>query len=240
MRFPFEVQPAEFVMRPNRFLIVARLANGGTIRAHCPDPGRLGELLVPGAILFVSSAPPGGSRSTTHTARLVKAPGGQLVSLDSTLANRLFQEALEAGALAPFLDAEGVRAEVPLPTAAPGRVHSRIDFAISMAEGRTCWVEVKSATLVEGGVARFPDAVTARGCRHVEELTALVRTGGRAMVCFVVQRPDAVALEANIERDPAFARALAEGVSAGLECHAWVADLSLTSATIVREIPVRL
>ena len=90
---------------------------------------------------------------------------------------------------------------------------------------------MKSVTLVEDGVARFPDAVTARGRRHLLELIDLKRQGERTAVIFVVQRPDARHVEAHRGADPAFADALAAAAAAGVELYGWTVRIGLTEAT---------
>lgn len=125
-----------------------------------------------------------------------------------------------------------------MPVRHEGGVRSRIDFRLVDSNGRPCWVEVKSATLVEGRTARFPDAVTARGKRHVDELAALAQQGERAAVVFIVQRPDADRLTPQWEADPAFSQALADAINAGVECYAYTCMLTLTEVTLTRAIPV--
>lgn len=106
-------------------------------------------------------------------------------------------------------------------------------------DGSLTWIEVKSATLVEEGVARFPDAPTARGARHVAELTALVRGGlGRAVILFVVQRADAVRLEPHWVRDPVFAAALVDAEAAGVRLCAFTCTLSTEVIELADAIPV--
>ncbi len=237
MRFSFVTEPAEFVERPNRYVVTARMSSGELVRAHCPDPGRLGELLVRGARVHLSRTPKIGRR-TTHELRFVEHPeSGTLISLDSRLANALFREALEERRFSPFDAWSDLRAEVPSPYHL-GRIRSRLDFALMDRNGDALWIEVKSATLVERRCAYFPDAVTERGRRHLEELTAIQRAGERCAVCFVVQRPDADLLRPQWDRDPAFAQALAEAEAAGVLLRAFSSDVALDEARIRQPIPV--
>jgi sugar fermentation stimulation protein A len=241
MRFPFTTQPAIFLERPNRFLVTARLhASGAIIQAHCPDPGRLCELLLPGALVHVSKAADT-RRKTAYDLRFVEHPEhGQLISLDSRLPNAIFREGMEMEFFAPFRGARSVEREVTLPAANHGQVHSRIDYRLVDGEGRTCWIEVKSVTLVEDGCALFPDAVTARGRRHVLELAGLVKQGERAAVVFIVQRPDADRFMPQWVTDLDFAEALAQAHRAGVEIYAYTCALTLHSVTLERQIAVNL
>lgn len=242
MDFSFVTEPADFVERPNRFRVHVRLHSTGTVvAAHCPDPGRLRELLRPGAVVHVSRAG-NPARKTAYDLRFVEHPdNGQLVSLDSRLPNALFREALAAGIFPSLAAPRTVAAEVPLPVRGPetpAGIHSRIDYRLVDADGVICWVEVKSANLVEEGVARFPDAPTERGQRHVNELAARPALGERAAVVFVVQRPDAQRLEPHWATDPAFARALDAAGRAGVELLAATCRLTLQEMAVERLIPV--
>jgi len=242
MIFSFTTQPATFLERPNRYRILAQLhEDQQIINAHCPDPGRLRELLVPGATVHVSKAGHT-ERKTAYDLRFVEHPDhGQLVSLDTRLPNHIFQEGLENGFFAPFRGYQVMQREVPLPHApADGGVHSRIDYRLIDAAGRPCWIEVKSASLVEERCARFPDAVTARGRRHVLELAELIQSGVRTAVVFIIQRPDADRLRPQWSTDPDFGHALVAAQTAGVEIYAYTCMLTLHQVQLHRAIPVDL
>jgi sugar fermentation stimulation protein A len=203
--------PAFFLERPNRFTVFAVLRDGRRVAAHLADPGRLRELLIPGAPLRLRPVAETGPRKTRHTVALVRSPVAPFawVSLDTTLPNRLAETILWSG------DVEGVG---PIVTLRREYEHacSRFDFFLARRDGPPILVEVKSVTLVEDGVAKFPDAPTARGARHVRELTEYVRSGGCALLLFIVQREDAGRVEPNPATDPAFAAALASAAETGV------------------------
>ena len=237
--------PARFVERPNRFVVHARLREGGEpVAAHLADPGRLRELLVPGRRLWLRPAaeparatrktPRKAPRKTRWSAVLVEAPGGLLVSVDTTVPNRLVAEALRRGALPELGPYRLERAEHRL-----GR--SRIDFLLSAAgaaERPPLLLEVKSVTLVEEGVALFPDAVTARGARHLRELAAHARSGAYgAAVLFVAQRPDVERVVAARAIDPDFAEALEEARAAGVRVLARRCRVSLEAIALDAPVP---
>ncbi len=260
VRHDFAVLRARFVTRPNRFLVLARLeapghiADGEVVRVHCPDPGRLRELLIPDALLYVSEAAPHPTRRTQFDLRFVEhvlppedneapaaIPQTTLVSLDTRLPNRLIEAALQTGALSLGAAPYRFRAEVPTPIAAGGQVRSRFDFVVTCADGTECWVEVKSVTLVENGVALFPDAPTVRGARHVEELAHIVQRGlGRGLVIFVIQRTDASAVAAHRQRDPHFAASLDRAYAAGVEVYGLTCSLQPDWIRLERQVPVQL
>ncbi len=233
MKWPSLV-PATFVQRDNRFRATVRLEDGRTVAAHVPNSGRLHDLFVPGRPVWLHPAARPG-RKTPYDLLLVQMPTA-LVSVDARLPNPLFREALAAGRLADWLPTAAawqVRAE----PASPG---GRLDFCLREPDtGRRVWIETKSVTLVEDGVALFPDAPTARGRRHLEELAQRVAQGDRAAVVFVVQRPDAVAFAPHPTADPAFPDALRAAARAGVEVYAYACQVTPQSITIARALPVQ-
>lgn len=249
MNFPFLTEAATFLERPNRYRISAALKkSGAVVAAHCPNPGRLGELLVPGATVHISAAT-NPERRTAYDLRFVEHPvNGELVSLDTRLPNQLFAEGLRRGFFAPFVEYTDFAQEVTLPldlykklhkVQAP-KVRSRIDFRLVTPEGKICWVEVKSASLVIDGCARFPDAVTARGRRHVLELAEVSEQGMKTAIVFIVQRADAHQLRPQWETDPAFGEALLVAQAKGVAIYAHTCRLTLSAVELQAEIPVYL
>ncbi|MGD1996400.1 MAG: DNA/RNA nuclease SfsA, partial [Anaerolineae bacterium] len=134
--------------------------------------------------------------------------------------------------LAPFADVTSIEPEVR-------RGESRLDFRLDGPRG-VSWVEVKSVTLVEDGLALFPDAPTLRGRRHLEELMSLAQKKARAAIVFVVQRPDAAALAPHRAADPAFARALVDAARAGVETYAFRCAVTRQSLYLTSQLPVLL
>ncbi|MDX1674130.1 MAG: DNA/RNA nuclease SfsA [Longimicrobiales bacterium] len=236
-----------FVERPNRFLLRCELPRGatrgpqggGVVEVHLADPGRLEELLIPGRRVWIRwAASP--TRKTDWSAVLVETPDGQgLVSVDTTMPNKLIHRALAEDALKEFDGWSLDRAEFPLGASridflltggdAPGSAGGTTDGSDRVAERaegygpqRKLALEVKSVTLVEDEVALFPDAVTARGARHVRELAEVAGridddgAAWSAAILFVLQRDDAHRIEAARSIDPDFADALAEAKAAGV------------------------
>jgi len=203
--------PASFVSRPNRFIVRAALRDGTTVEAHLADPGRLVELLVPAARLRLRPAPESSARRTRFSVALVRAaaPPRPWVSVETHRANRLAEELLSRGEVRGV--GRGWRLEREVDEG-----ESRFDFLLHGSPRGRLWVEVKSVTLVESGVGRFPDAPTGRGRRHLRGLTRLVARGDRALVLFVAQRGDVERVTAHRGIDPAFADALAAARDAGV------------------------
>jgi sugar fermentation stimulation protein A len=183
------------------------LAGGRRVWVHVPNSGALtGCAPVGGDILLTEDRRPG--RKTDYTWRFTQVPGGW-TCIDTLAPNRLVAEALAAGGLPGLPRPLRIRAEVSVPQG------SRLDF-VQDTEAGLLFLEVKSITWVEDGVALFPDGVTSRGRRHLEHLTALVRQGHQAWNVFVVQRQDARLMRPAVQVDPAYARELAAAHARGV------------------------
>ena len=207
MRFTAPLIPARFLERQKRFLALVELADGRRVWVHVPNSGALtGCAPVGGDILLTEDRRPG--RKTDYTWRFTRLPGGW-ICIDTLAPNRLVAEALAAGGLPGLPPPRGVRAEVSVPQG------SRLDF-VQDTEAGLLFLEVKSITWVEDGVALFPDGVTTRGRRHLEHLAALVRQGHQAWNVFVVQRQDARLMRPAVRVDPAYARELAAAQAQGV------------------------
>jgi sugar fermentation stimulation protein A len=210
--FSSKLYKARFIERPNKFILRCILEDESQIiEAHLPDPGRLKELLIPGCRVWLRKAA-GVKRKTEWSAVLCQVPGGDiLVSLDSTFPNRLVGKALKEGALTELA---GWSMEKPEYVYGG----SRWDFFLTDALGRKCFLEVKSVTLVENGVALFPDAVTARGAKHLHELAQLAQEKDtQAALLFIGQREDIDCIRPATHIDPHFASQFARAVEAGVK-----------------------
>lgn len=230
MKIDGPLKDAVFLERPNRFLTIVEM-EGERVESHLPDPGRLKELLLPRVALKVRKAKETSGRKTHWTTVMVKS-GMQWVSIDSTLPNRFVEELLREKALPMFKDWHLKRKEVP-----HGR--HRFDFLLSKGS-RELYLEVKSVTLVEDGIAMFPDAVTERGTRHVKALAEIVRSGKRAAVLFVCQRSDVKLFRPLWERDLRFAQSMQKAEAAGVEVHVISANITPREITYKEVIPYDL
>jgi len=224
--FPPGTFEARFLRRPNRYLTFCEAPGGTELRCFCPDPGRLAEFTTPGRrVLVAPASPEAQGRRTTHT-QVAFHHGGEWVSILTAKANELAREAAEAGLLPELPPPATWRAEVR-------HGESRLDF-----DAGGTLVEVKSVTLLVEGEARFPDAPTLRGARHVRELAAHAREGGKAMLLFVEQREGGARVRPQAATDPAFAAALADAAEAGVALAAVACRVDLRGVTPVRRIPV--
>ena len=205
VRFRPPLVAGQFVRRLNRFAALVRVEAREEV-VHVRNSGRLQELLIPGCTVLLESARREGRR-TRFTLALVRLAQGY-VSVDAHLPNAVIEAALRQGAVPGCRGARFLRRE-------PAMGRRRADFLVALGE-RRCLIEVKSVTLVEDGVALFPDAPTARGRAHLEHLVAARRRGLEAVVLFVIQRSDALAFAPNCRTDPLFAAALGRAVRAGV------------------------
>jgi sugar fermentation stimulation protein A len=228
MKYP-EMVKATFLKRVTRFSAILDV-QGREELAALPDPGRMKELLIPGVeTRLIPQDKPG--RKTRFDFALIKHRG-KWVSLNSHLPNDLFEEAIRKRSMAPFRAESLVRREVTI-----GK--SRLDFLLTGPKGQT-YVEVKSATLVENGEAKFPDAPTERGAKHLRELSEIVRNGGRAAAVFVIQRSDASTLSPNTAMDQRFSDALVQADKTGVGVFAFRCFVGEKSISIRNEVPVIL
>ncbi len=233
MQFPEPLIPGRLQRRYKRFLSDIILDDGTEVVAHCANPGSMMGLAAPGAPVWLSPAN-NPSRKLKYSWELVEADGA-LVGIHTGRANALVAEALEAGKIPELGGYQGWRPEVRYGT------NSRIDFLLE-GEGRpACYLEVKSVTLKRGGTtAEFPDAVTARGAKHLAELVEVVRQGRRAVQFFLVQRADCDRVAVAADIDPAYAEALAEAVAGGVEVICYKSNLSPAAITLDDRIELAL
>tara|TARA_A100001037_G_C15153065_1_gene640956 strand:- start:636 stop:1334 length:699 start_codon:yes stop_codon:yes gene_type:complete len=222
---------AIFIERPNRFITIVEI-EGKKYQSHLADPGRLKELLIPGAELLVRPAPNNSDRKTKYSTIMVRQEG-QLISLVTTLPNQFVKEALQKNEIPIFNDFTLVKPEISMGS-------HRFDFLLKDPKGCDFFLEVKSVTFVENSIAQFPDAVTERGAKHALALKTLVENGGRAGILFVCQRPDAKSFQPMWRRDPKLARAVLDAHVAGV--HVWCITLNVseTEMTYNEEVPVNL
>jgi len=228
VRFPGPLTPARFLRREKRFLAEVETADGMRQWVHVPNSGALTGCNTPGQeILLTREDAPG--RKTSYSWRFCLTPGGW-VCVDTLVPNRLVAAAL-AGPGLPGLPAPArMRPEVRLPEG------SRLDFVVEHQDGLT-FLEVKSITWVEEGVALFPDGVTSRGRRHLGCLTDLVQQGHRAWQVFVVQRQDARLMRPAAAVDPAYARELNSAWRQGVRIMVLAARVQPPVITLTHTLP---
>ena len=232
MDFTSPLQRGVLIQRYKRFLADVALDDGRQITAHCPNPGAMLGLNMPGipAWVSVSDNP---KRKLAHTLELVQVDGG-LVGINTMHPNRLVAEALAAGAIPELTGYETVRPEVKYGAA------SRVDFLLTAPGRPDCFLEVKNCHLSRGGgLAEFPDCVAARSLKHLVELSREAAAGHRAVMLFVIQRTDCDRFDTAADLDPAYAAGLIAAAAAGVEVLCYDCDIGLTAVRLARSVPWR-
>ncbi len=227
-RYPLgNLLKATFLRRENRFRAEVAL-NGQPVKVHVPNSGRMRELLVPGAAVWIQPAV-GEKRKTAYTLLLAEQEG-RLICLNAHMANDIVAFWLAQKILPGFTELETIEREKPYET-------SRFDFRLKR-QGKTCYAEVKSVNLLDGTVARFPDAPTSRGSKHLLELIHCKQQGLDAAVLFLVMGNQATSFDVNWETDPVFGENLKWAVQAGVEVYVYTCSIDLQGIGYTGTIPL--
>ena len=223
-----EVVRGTFLSRPNRFIARVMLEEGEAV-CHVKNTGRCRELLVPGAPVYLEAAENPARKTRWDLIAVEK--GELLINMDAQAPNKVFGEWAETGGL-------GFAPTLLRPETVYG--NSRFDFYWELGEVRRGFWEVKGVTLEENGTARFPDAPTLRGVKHLEELIAAHTAGYETGVCFIVQMEGMDHVEPNDATHPAFGEALRRAARAGVDVLALECGVEPGRLTVRRPIPVML
>ena len=213
--------------RPNRFIAHVEI-NGIEETVHVKNTGRCGELLIPGAEVYLQESDQ--LQRKTKWDLIAVRKGEQIVNMDSQIPNRVVEEWLYTGEF--FKDIHLLKPEKTYK-------NSRFDFYIEYKE-KKAFVEVKGVTLEENGVVRFPDAPSKRAVKHVEELMEAMKEGYEAYLFFVVQMQGVKYFTPNRDTQPEFADVLLEAQKAGVQIRAFDCEVTADSMEIHEEIPVIL
>jgi len=217
------------VKRYKRFLADVELDNGGLVTAHCPNSGTMRACSQPGQPVFLSFHD-NPKRKLKYTWEIIHMPDS-LVGVNTLVPNRLVKHSVEEGLVPELIGYDRVRAEVKTSDG------SRLDLVLEKDGRRNCFVEVKNCTLVEGSNARFPDAVTARGRKHLMELQRLVAEGNRSVMFFLVQRMDADRFSPADDIDPAYGKELRRAHQNGVEILVYDVSIDLAAIRLNQPIP---
>jgi sugar fermentation stimulation protein A len=214
MRFASPLARGRLVRRYQRFLADVALDGGGTVTAHCANPGSMLGVAEPGAEVWLSrSSNP--KRKLALTWELIRI-GTSLVGINAMQANPIVAEAIAAGAIAELAGYARTRHEVRYGKG------SRIDILLEDDARPPCFVEIKNVHLARRPpLAEFPDAVTARGAKHLAELAGVAADGARAVMVYLVQREDCDRFALAADIDPAYAAAFARARKHGIEALAY-------------------
>lgn len=213
-----------FKNRPNRF--IAEVDVGGEIEiAHVPNTGRCKELLVEDAVVWLKPSD-NPNRKTKFSLHFVENKG-VLVSLFSQEANKIVYDAIVDGKIEELSGYDYYQREKTVD-------NSRIDIYLANGDD-DCYVEVKGVTLIIDGEARFPDAPTERGAKHLKELIKLKKEGKRCVVFFLIQHPIGKFFRPNWDNDPVFSQTLNDAYDAGVEILVYRCDNQLDGIELIPE-----
>lgn len=236
MKFASPLVPATLVKRYKRFLADVVLDNGEALTAHVANPGAMTGLQAPGARVWLSRSP-SPTRKLPYSWELVEADfgnGPELVGVNTGLPNGIVAEALAANAVPELAGYTSVRREVKYGAS------SRIDFLLEGAGRPPCYVEIKNVHLMrERGRAEFPDSVTARGAKHLDELAAITATGARAVMLYVIQIGSATSFSLARDIDPAYGRAFVRARAAGVEAIARTCRITVDGLNLAKAAPIK-
>ena len=232
MNFTAPLLAATLLRRYKRFLADCELADGTRLTAACPNTGSMLGCATPGSRVWLSQSD-SPTRKYRHTWEMVEV-GKVTVGINTGLPNKLVREAIENGVLAELAGYANLRGEVPF-----GVERSRIDLLLQSPARADCYVEVKNVTAaVSDGIALFPDAVSARGAKHLRELMRLKADGLRAVLVYCVQRGDVDEVRPADAIDPLYGRTLREALAAGVEVLAYRAKVSPRGVALKERIAV--
>jgi sugar fermentation stimulation protein A len=232
MKLPLPLMPATLRRRYKRFLADVRLDSGEEVTATCPNTGTMLGLCDEGMRVWVSrSESP--TRKYAHTWHLTEKPGVGLVGIDTSLPNRIAEEAIAAGQIPELAGYGQIRREVKYGES------SRIDLLLENPGRPPCYVEVKNVTLIRQPLlAEFPDCATARGTKHLAEMAAMVREGHRAVMLYVIQCATPERFSLTPDLDPVYFKAFSVARKAGVEALAFTCHVKLDSIALKAQVPV--
>ncbi len=233
MRFPTPLIPATLIRRYKRFLADVVLPNGVEVTAHVANPGAMTGLNAAGSRVWLSKSD-NPKRKLPYSWELVEVDfggGAELVGVNTAHPNALVGEALKDKLFPGLSDYTSVRREVKYGT------NSRIDFLLENDGRPPCYVEIKNVHLMRAtGLAEFPDSVTVRGAKHLNELSAMTKAGARAVMLFVVQIGSAERFALARDIDPTYGKAFDRARKMGVEAFAWKCAISREGIAVAEPV----
>ena len=232
MQFLSELIPGTLIKRYKRFLADVKLADGSLITAHVANTGAMTGCMPEGARIWLSLSD-NPNRKYPYSWQLVEVSSGHLACINTSLTNKLVQEALPVQKIPELSGFEDCRTEV-----AYGEEKSRIDFLLKYKD-QLAYVEVKHVTLsLKPNEASFPDAVTKRGQKHLRELIQQVKCGHRAVLLFIIMRTDVNLVTPADSVDEEYGRLLRQAISEGVEVIAYGTQINQQGISITEKLPV--
>lgn len=221
----YRIKEGRFISRPNRFIAHVEIEGKEEI-CHVKNTGRLKELLVPGARVYVEESDNPNRKTKYDLVQIYK--DDILVNIDSQMPNFLVREWLKKGEVIP-----GIKYMQMEKTYG----NSRFDLYAEYQD-KQAFMEVKGVTLEEDRIARFPDAPTLRGLKHIQELIRCTQEGYEAWLFLIIQMKGVDRFEPNVRTQPEFGRELYRAAKAGVHIQAWDCVVNVGEVYIDKQIPV--
>ncbi|PKH22779.1 DNA/RNA nuclease SfsA [Enterobacterales bacterium CwR94] len=234
MQFTPALQSATLISRYKRFLADVVTSSGETFTLHCANTGAMTGCATPGDTVWYSTSD-NLARKYPHSWELTQTAEGNLICVNTLRANQIVKEALEANIVSELQGYQTLRSEVKY-----GTEQSRIDFMLQAEGRRNCYIEVKSVTLLHQGKGYFPDAVTARGQKHLRELMSVAAQGHRAVLLFAVMHSGIEDVSPARHIDAKYAELLAQAKQCGVEILTYRAELSPLGINLATSISLEL
>jgi len=222
----------KLIRRYKRFLADVELETGEVVVAHCANSGSMRGCATPGDPVWMSQSD-NPKRKLKYTWELILSKDS-MIGVNTQVPNKLVKASIENGLIAELKEYTRVTAEVKTSD------HTRLDLLLENRAGDRCYVEIKNCTLVEEGVAMFPDAVTTRGQKHLDELVDLKNKGHRAVIFYLIQRMDALAFTPAARIDTVYAQKLRHAVENGVEIITRDTVIDTEYISLRWSVPVRL
>jgi sugar fermentation stimulation protein A len=232
VQFSTALHRGRLLKRYKRFLADVQLDDGTIVTAHCPNTGSMKSCYEENGLVWLSFNPDP-KRKLSYTWEFSETEGG-LIGINTSKPNAVIAEGITSGRIVELAGYKNLRQEVKY-----GK-NSRIDILLEDPARGSCYVEVKNTTLLEGRGVLFPDAVTERGLKHLEELEKTVAMGHRAVMVYFINRPEGDFFTSADAIDPKYGKALRTAVNRGVEVIAVRAKSSVTSITVGESVPVKL
>lgn len=232
MKLPDKLLKGTLIKRYKRFLADVELPDGSVVTAHTPNSGSMMGCNMPGSPVYLSRSD-NPKRKLKYTLEIIDV-NGVLVGIHTGHPNKLVEEAILNGVISELQGYTEIRREIKY-----GQ-NSRVDLLLQGDGLKDCFVEVKNVTLAENGVALFPDAVTVRGQKHLNELMEMVQKGFRAAMVFVIQRSDVNSFSPAYSIDPEYGRLLKLALENSVEVVAYQAKVTLEEILLSNPLPVFL
>jgi sugar fermentation stimulation protein A len=229
MKFASSLVKGKLIQRYKRFLADVELPDGSIVTAHCANSGSMLGLKDPGNEVYLSPATTGKLKFRWEIVDV----NGSLVGINTSLPNKLVEEALMNKAIPEFAAYDNIRREVKYGEA------SRVDFLLESPDLPPCYLEVKSVMTKRTSFAEFPDAVTARGTKHLVELANMVKDGSRAAMLYVAMRNDCESFALAEDIDPTYVKTSKIAFSSGVEKYCYQCHISLDEIRITKPMQFR-